>query len=342
MAIRNFNPEGKYLKASVLSNDALISGILKGDRSILSRAITLIESNNPHHHQQADELISACLPHSGKAFRLGITGVPGVGKSTFIEAFGALLIEKGHKVAVLAIDPSSGRSKGSILGDKTRMATLASNHKAFIRPSPSVDAIGGVARKTRETIMLCEAAGYDFIIVETVGVGQSETAIKSMVDFFLLLLLPGAGDELQGIKRGIVEMADLLVINKTDGELKTSAKQAKMDYKNALHLFPPTESDWEVKVLSCSATEKTGLTDIFRQLVKYQSEMTRSGYLKSLRQKQNEYWLSESLFDALKMDFLSNKEIESKLEKLKTEVSQGKISPFKASEYLISLYKKTC
>jgi LAO/AO transport system kinase len=340
MAIQNFNPESKYLKSTTLTIDTYIQGILKGNRTILSRAITLIESSNPVHHQQADQLISACLTHSGNSFRLGITGVPGVGKSTFIEAFGAMLIDKGYKVAVLAIDPSSGRSKGSILGDKTRMALLASNDNAFIRPTPSADVFGGVAQKTRETIMLCEAAGYDFIIVETVGVGQSETAIKSMVDFFLLLLLPGAGDELQGIKRGIVEMADLLVINKTDGQLKKSAQQAKMDYKNALHLFPPPDSGWEVEVLTCSATEKTGFNKILKQLNKYQSEMSNSGYIKTLRQKQNEYWLTESLFDALKSDFLSNKEVKENLEKSKSEVSEGKISPFKAAEYLISLYKK--
>lgn len=341
MAIRNFNPKSKPTKASALTNEALISGILSGDRSILSRAITLIESVNPNHRQQADQLISACLPYSGNAFRLGITGVPGVGKSTFIEAFGNLLIKKGHKIAVLAIDPSSGKTKGSILGDKTRMATLASDVHAFVRPSPSADAFGGVARKTRETIVLCEAAGYDFIIVETVGVGQSETAVKSMVDFFLLLLLPGAGDELQGIKRGIVEMADMLVINKADGVLKKSAQHAKLDYKNALHLFQPTESDWEVKVLTCSATEKTGLTKINKELEKYQAKIKKTGFLNTLRQKQNEYWLTESLFDALKSDFLENKKVKEELEKLKSEVSLGKLSPFKASEYLISLYKKT-
>jgi LAO/AO transport system kinase len=341
MAIRNFNPESKYPKSTTLSNATFIKGILKGDRTILSRAITLIESNNPIHRHQAEQLISACLPHSGNSFRMGITGVPGVGKSTFIEAFGAKLINKGHKLAVLAIDPSSGKSKGSILGDKTRMALLASNDNAFIRPTPSANAFGGVARKTRETIMLCEAAGYDFIIVETVGVGQSETAIKSMVDFFLLLLLPGAGDELQGIKRGIVEMADLLVINKADGDRKKNAQQAKIDYKNALHLFSPPESGWEVEVLKCSATEKTGLNKILRQLDKYRSEMNKSGYLKALRQNQNEYWLTESLFDALKTDFLSNKEVEKNIEKLRSEVSEGKISPFNAAEYLISLYKKT-
>ena len=272
MSIQNFNPEGKYSKAYSLSNEEYLMGIRKGDRSILSRAITLIESDNPKHKKKSDRLISSCLPHSGKSFRLGITGVPGVGKSTFIEAFGSMLIKTNYKVAVLAIDPSSVKSKGSILGDKTRMATLSSNKNAFIRPSPAVNTLGGVARKTRESIVLCEAAGYDFIIVETVGVGQSEVAVKSMVDFFLLLLLPGAGDELQGIKRGIVEMADMLVINKADGELKNISKRAKLDYKNALHLFPPTDSNWDVPVLTCSAVEKTGLDNIQELLENYQNK----------------------------------------------------------------------
>lgn len=340
MGIQNFNPEGKYSKANSLSNEEYLSGIRKGDRSILSRAITLIESDNPKHKKQSDRLISSCLAHSGKSFRLGITGVPGVGKSTFIEAFGSMLIKNNYKVAVLAIDPSSAKSKGSILGDKTRMATLSSNKNAFIRPSPAVNTLGGVARKTRESIVLCEAAGYDFIIVETVGVGQSEVAVKSMVDFFLLLLLPGAGDELQGIKRGIVEMADMLVINKADGKLKELSKRAQLDYKNALHLFPPSDSSWDVPVLTCSAIEKTGLDNIQELLGDYQNEMKKSGFLKTQREKQNEYWLSESLFDALKSDLLNNKKVADHLEQLKKKVSSGKLSPFIAAEELISLYKQ--
>ncbi|RLD26470.1 MAG: methylmalonyl Co-A mutase-associated GTPase MeaB [Bacteroidetes bacterium] len=340
MAIQNFNPEGKYSKASTLTNKEYLSGIRKGDRSILSRAITLIESDNPKHKKQSNQLISLCLPHSGESFRLGITGVPGVGKSTFIEAFGSMLIKNKYKVAVLAIDPSSAKSKGSILGDKTRMAVLSSNENAFIRPSPAVDTLGGVAQKTRESIVLCEAAGYDFIIVETVGVGQSEIAVKSMVDFFLLLLLPGAGDELQGIKRGIVEMADMLVINKADGELKKISKRAKLDYKNALHLFPPTDSGWDVPVLTCSSVEKAGLDHIQELLEDFQNKMIKSGFLKAEREKQNEYWLTESLFDALKSDFLSNKKVEDHLDRLKKKVTSGKLSPFKAAEELIDLYKQ--
>ena len=340
MAIQNFNPEGKHSAASLLSNEEYFSGIQKGDRSILSRAITLIESNNPKHKNQSDQLISECLPNSGKSFRLGITGVPGVGKSTFIEALGLMLIKNNYKVAVLAIDPSSARSKGSILGDKTRMANLSSNKDAFIRPSPAVETLGGVARKTRESIVLCEAAGYDFIIVETVGVGQSEIAVKSMVDFFLLLLLPGAGDELQGIKRGIVEMADMLVINKSDGKLKEISEQAKHDYKNALHLFPPTNWGWDIPVLTCSSIEKTGLNEIMDLLYNFQEKMNKSGYLKTQRENQNEYWLTESLFDALKIDFLSNKKVMDSLNQLKKNVSSGKLSPFIAAEELITLYKQ--
>lgn len=340
MAIQNFNPEGKYSKAYSLSNEEYLMGIRKGDRSILSRAITLIESDNPKHKKKSDRLISSCLPNSGKSFRLGITGVPGVGKSTFIEAFGSMLIKNNYKVAVLAIDPSSAKSKGSILGDKTRMATLSANENAFIRPSPAVNTLGGVARKTRESIVLCEAAGYDFIIVETVGVGQSEVAVKSMVDFFLLLLLPGAGDELQGIKRGIVEMADMLVINKADGELKNISKRAKLDYENALHLFPSTDSNWDVPVLTCSSVEKTGLDNIQELLDNYQNKMKKSGFLKTQREKQNEYWLTESLFDTLKLDFLNDKKVADHLDQLKKKVSSGKLSPFIAAEELIDLYKQ--
>lgn len=339
MALQNFNPESKNSKSTTLSNKDYLAGIRRGDRSILSRAITLIESGNPNHKKQSDELISLCLPYSGKSFRLGITGVPGVGKSTFIEAFGSLLINNNCRVAVLAIDPSSAKSKGSILGDKTRMASLSSNESAFIRPSPAVDTLGGVARKTRESIVLCEAAGYDYIIVETVGVGQSEVAVKSMVDFFLLLLLPGAGDELQGIKRGIVEMADLLVLNKTDGELKEFSTRASLEYKNALHLFPPAESGWNVQVLTCSAIEKTGLDKILKLLNNYRKTMVKSGYLKTQRENQNEYWLIESLFDILKADFLSDSKVSANLNKLKKKVSSGKMSPFIAADELIALYK---
>ena len=239
------NPNFKRRKKAELSVDDFVKGILDGNRTILSQAITMIESENPAHIAMAQEIIERCLPHSGNSLRIGITGVPGVGKSTFIESFGGMLTSQGHKLAVLAIDPSSERTKGSILGDKTRMETLSTDPNAFIRPSPSGSALGGVARKTRESIILCEAAGFDTIIVETVGVGQSETVVKSMVDFFLLLMLAGAGDELQGIKRGIMEMADALVINKADGDNLPKAKGAASQYRAALKLFPKNDNGWD-------------------------------------------------------------------------------------------------
>ena len=242
-----------------LSNQKIVEELKKGDISTLGKAITLIESSLEKHRLQAEELIEMCLPFSGKSIRIGITGVPGVGKSTFIESWGNYLTEQGHKVAVLAIDPSSKSSGGSILGDKTRMNELSVNKNAFIRPSPSAGSLGGVAQKTRESIILCETAGYDVILIETVGVGQSETAVHSMTDFFLLLMLSGAGDELQGIKRGIMEMADTIAITKSDGDNIQKAKLASMEYKNALHLFPQAESNWTPQVGICSAVEKTGL-----------------------------------------------------------------------------------
>lgn len=240
------NPNFKRHRKTELTVDDYVKGILDGNRTILSRAITMIESENPAHIAMAQDIIERCLPHSGNSLRVGITGVPGVGKSTFIESFGGMLTSQGHKLAVLAIDPSSERTKGSILGDKTRMETLSVDPNAFIRPSPSGSALGGVARKTRESIILCEAAGFDVILVETVGVGQSETVVKSMVDFFLLLMLAGAGDELQGIKRGIMEMADALVINKADGDNLHKARMAASQYRAALRLFPKSDNGWDV------------------------------------------------------------------------------------------------
>ncbi len=248
------------------SADELVHAILAGDITALSRAITLVESKNPDHMEKANQVIKKCLPHANKSIRIGITGVPGVGKSTFIESFGKLLTDNGKKVAVLAVDPSSGISKGSILGDKTRMEDLVKEKNAFIRPSPSGESLGGVARKTRETIILCEAAGFDTIIIETVGVGQSETAVHSMVDFFLLLKLAGAGDELQGIKRGIIEMADAIAINKADGDNLKRANLAKLEFNRALHLYPDKESEWKPKVMLCSAIKKTGIDEIWSMI----------------------------------------------------------------------------
>lgn len=336
---KHLNPNSTRPSKKELLNEEYLEGILNGDRSILARAITLVESRNPKSRNLAEEIIEACLPYSGNSFRLGITGVPGVGKSSFIESFGSLLLKDGNKLAVLAIDPSSERSRGSILGDKTRMEKLAANSSAFIRPSPASDALGGVARKTRESIILCEAAGYNYIVVETVGVGQSEIAVHSMVDFFLLLLLPGAGDELQGIKRGIVEMADMIAINKADGTKLDAAMKAKLEYKNALHLFPPNEKNWEVPVELCSAMEGSGLEEIVQILKKYKNSMTANGIWLKQREIQNKYWLIESLNESLQSDFFNHPEIKNRLKTYKTDVANGKISPFKAAEELIKMFK---
>ncbi|MEM7036145.1 MAG: methylmalonyl Co-A mutase-associated GTPase MeaB, partial [Bacteroidota bacterium] len=261
-----------------LSAQAYIQGILDGHRPTLSRAITVIESTLESDRALAREILEGCQPHAGGSFRLGITGVPGVGKSTFIEAFGMHVLEKGHQVAVLAVDPSSQRTHGSILGDKTRMEQLSRAPGAYIRPSPARGSLGGVARSTRETILLCEAAGFDFLIVETVGVGQSEIAVHGMVDFFLLLMLAGAGDELQGIKKGIMEMADSIVINKADGENKLRAKEARGEYQKALHLFPRSKTGWQPKVMTCSALEENGIPEVLELLLRYQEEMKAGGW----------------------------------------------------------------
>ena len=269
----------------------LAQQIIEGNRTALGQGITLLESTLPEHEQKAQELLKLCLPHSKKSIRVGVTGVPGVGKSTFIEAFGKLLTGKGKKIAVLAIDPTSERTHGSILGDKSRMHELAADENAFIRPSPSSGILGGVANKTRESIILCEAAGFDIILIETVGVGQSETTVSNLADFFLLLMLAGAGDELQGIKRGIMELADALIITKSDGDNSIKAKNAAMEYKRALHLFPAKENSWIPQVSTCSALDKTGLDTIWELIEKYNNQMQANSYFMSNRNKQNNYWL---------------------------------------------------
>ena len=269
----------------------LAQQIIKGNRTALGQGITLLESTLPEHEQKAQELLKLCLPHSQKSIRVGVTGVPGVGKSTFIEAFGKLLTGKGKKIAVLAIDPTSERTHGSILGDKSRMHELAADENAFIRPSPSSGILGGVANKTRESIILCEAAGFDIILIETVGVGQSETTVSNLADFFLLLMLSGAGDELQGIKRGIMELADALIITKSDGDNSIKAKNAAMEYKRALHLFPAKENGWIPQVSNCSALDKTGLDTIWELIEKYNNQMQANSYFVGNRNKQNNYWL---------------------------------------------------
>ena len=269
----------------------LAQQIIEGNRTALGQGITLLESTLPEHEQKAQELLKLCLPHSQKSIRVGVTGIPGVGKSTFIEAFGKLLTGKGKKIAVLAIDPTSERTHGSILGDKSRMHELAADENAFIRPSPSSGILGGVANKTRESIILCEAAGFDIILIETVGVGQSETTVSNLADFFLLLMLAGAGDELQGIKRGIMELADALIITKSDGDNSIKAKNAAMEYKRALHLFPAKENGWIPQVSTCSALDKTGLDTIWELIEKYNNQMQANSYFMSNRNKQNNYWL---------------------------------------------------
>jgi LAO/AO transport system kinase len=317
-----------------------IEGILSGNRILLSQAITLIESNNPQHQGIAKEIIKACLPYTDKSIRIGITGTPGVGKSTFIEAFGQYIIEKGHKVAVLAIDPSSQRTKGSILGDKTRMQYLAINDNAFVRPSPAGNSLGGVARKTRESIMLCEAAGFDTIIIETVGVGQSETAVQAMVDFFLLLLLPGAGDELQGIKRGIVEMADLIAINKADEDRLLLAKQAKMAYQNALRLFPTKESRWLPQAVMCSALSKMGIDEIWQQITDYQHFTKENNFFYEQRKTQAKHWLHDSIQQQWQTFFYQNEKIKTAIAEYEKGIDRYEITPFEAADNLLKDFLK--
>lgn len=331
----NFQPNRKKSTPSVSS---LVKGILAGNRVLLSQAITLVESTLPHHQNLAQEIIEICLPHSGKSVRVGITGTPGVGKSTFIESLGMHIAEHGSKIAVLTVDPTSQISKGSILGDKTRMMHLSMSEKAFIRPSPAGNSLGGVARKTRESIILCEAAGFNVIIVETVGVGQSETAVHSMTDFFLLLLLPGAGDELQGIKRGIVEMADLIAVNKSDGDREMSANQAKAYYKNALHLFPAKENDWVPQVVTCSALTKMGIADIWQLILDFQRFTQSNQHFYNNRKEQSLFWLYESIEQTLKQQFYQHPSVQSHLEVVKKLVLEGKISSFKGAEELLKVF----
>ena len=304
-------------RKGAISADALYQGIVKGDRTSLSRGITLIESSRPVDQETSRTLINKCLPEAGKSIRLGITGVPGAGKSTFIEAFGLDLIDRGHKVAVLAIDPSSQRSKGSILGDKTRMEALSTNPQAFIRPSASAGTLGGVARATQEAVILCEAAGFDIIIIETVGVGQSETAVAQIVDFFLLLQLAGGGDELQGIKRGIMEMADLIVINKADGDNVKKAELAKREYENALHLFPPTESGWYPKVLTASALKSSGLEAVWETIEAFVEHTRQNGYFENHRQQQALHILHDSINQTLSNTFFSHDLVKGRIRKSK-------------------------
>lgn len=328
----------KNKKKRSLSVMQYVEGILLGDITILSQAVTLVESSKPEHQEIAQEIIVKCLPFSGNSVRIGITGVPGVGKSTFIEAMGKHITSKGQKLAVLAIDPSSERTKGSILGDKTRMEDLSIDPNAYIRPSPSAGSLGGVARKTRETIILCEAAGFNHIFIETVGVGQSETAVHSMVDFFLLLMLAGAGDELQGIKRGIMEMADAITINKADGSNIEKAGLARIQYQNALHLFPATESGWKPKVLTCSAYMKTGIVEIWNTIDEYLGVAKSNNYFQHRRNEQSKFWMYETINEHLRNDFYQNEKIKSLMTESEGKVLKEEISSFVAAKKLLDLY----
>lgn len=339
----DINPEAveqyRKRKKRTLPAGDYVAGILAGDRSVLGQAITVIESALAEHQDMAREIIRACLPHSGNSVRVGITGVPGVGKSTFIEALGKNITGRGKKLAVLAIDPSSERSGGSILGDKTRMEDLSADPHAFIRPSPSGGSLGGVAGKTRESIILCEAGGYEVIFIETVGVGQSETVVHSMVDFFLLLMLAGAGDELQGIKRGIMEMADAIAITKADGSNRENAERARSEFQNALHLFPAPESGWIPGVVCCSALENSGLDEIWAMIGEYMELTDRNNYFSKRRARQSRYWMYEFIHESLRTDFYRHEKIKMKLGILEKEVLEGSKSSFHAAMEVLDLYR---
>lgn len=317
-----------------------VEGILSGNRTILSQAITLLESSNYKHSEIAQTIIGMCLPHSARSIRIGITGVPGAGKSTFIETFGKLITGKGRNLAVLAIDPSSERTRGSILGDKTRMERLSIDPNAFIRPSPAAGTLGGVARKTRETIILCEAAGFDTILVETVGVGQSETAVSSMVDFFLLLMLAGAGDQLQRIKRGIMEMADTIVITKADGNNRLIAEGAKVEFQTALHLFPPPSSGWMPNVFTCSSVENMGIEDIWQSISEYVRITKQSGYFEERRKQQAVIRMHDTILENLKSSFYNSDKIKRMSTEIENQLRAGTITSYKAAWNMLNKYFK--
>ncbi len=328
----------KFIKGR-LKVEELYNGIIDGDRTILSRGITLIESNLASDKKEAQELIGMCLPHSGNSIRIGVTGVPGVGKSTFIETFGLNLINQGKKVAVLAIDPSSTRTKGSILGDKTRMEILSTNPNAYIRPSASMGTLGGVARATREALILCEAAGFDVILIETVGVGQSETAVSKIVDFFLLLMLAGGGDELQGIKRGIMEMADLIVINKADGDNIHNAELAARGYKNALHLFPALQNGWVPDVVTTSAIKNTGIYNVWEKVSDFIGLTKSNGYFEINRRNQALDILNNTIDESLKNSFFNDENISRLLEDYRNKALKNEINPYEIADKLLIIYK---
>lgn len=338
----NINPKvlEKRKKRKEYSVDEYVDAILSGNRTILSQAITLIESSLPEHYATAQEIIEKCLPYSSKSLRIGITGVPGAGKSTFIETFGLYLTGQKRKIAVLTIDPSSEHTKGSILGDKTRMEQLSIHPDAFIRPSPSSGSLGGVARRTRETIVLCEAAGYDTILVETVGVGQSETEVHSMVDVFLLLMLAGAGDEIQGIKRGIMEMADIIAVTKADGQNVRNADNAKILYQNALNLFPPATSGWRPCVITCSAKTDTGISELWNIIVQYISFTKDTGYFDEHRKQQAIIRMDNTIREFLRHSFYNNKNVRQLRPEIEKQLTGGMITSYKAALTLLDKYFK--
>jgi LAO/AO transport system kinase len=340
----NINPEvltkSGRKKRKKYSADEFVSGILSGNRTLLSQAITLVESSLSDHYEIGQAIIEKCLPFSSRSIRIGITGVPGAGKSTFIETLGLHILKEGRRLAVLAIDPSSKHSKGSILGDKTRMEQLSIHPGAFIRPSPAKGTLGGVARKTREAIILCEAAGFNTILVETVGVGQSETSVNSMVDFFLLLMLAGAGDELQGIKRGIMEMADLIAITKADGANKLIAENARVSYQNALHLFPKKLSGWIPQVHTCSALTNTGIKELWEVIMEYFVFTRNSGYFDSFRKEQAVIRMHSTIIEYLSNSFYNHKEVKLLVPEIERELHEGKITSYKAAIKLLDKYFK--
>ncbi|MBI2241734.1 MAG: methylmalonyl Co-A mutase-associated GTPase MeaB [Magnetospirillum gryphiswaldense] len=319
---------------------ALSQGVLAGERRALARAITLIESTRPDHREAAEELLHRLLPHAGRSVRVGITGVPGAGKSTFIESFGLHVVERGHRLAVLAVDPSSPRSGGSILGDKTRMEDLSRDIRAFIRPSPSGCTLGGVARRTREAMLVCEAAGFDVVVVETVGVGQSETAVADMVDMFLLLLVPGGGDELQGIKKGIVELADTVVVNKADGDLAVAAKRAARDYTNALHLLTPANAAWNVPVLTVSALERAGVGDVWETIGRFKQTMESIGRFDERRAEQAHAWMWNEISETLLQSLKDDPGVARLLPGLEAQVAQGHMAPGAAARQLVRVFRR--
>lgn len=330
----------QLIRPKPISTEDYVAGVLADDRALLARAITLVESGNPRHHAMAQEVLAACVEKSGNACRVGVTGVPGAGKSTTIDQLGLNLIEAGHKVAVLAVDPTSRRTGGSILGDKTRMARLSVEPNAFIRPSPTSGTLGGVTKKTRETMVLCEAAGFDVILVETVGVGQSETAVAEMVDFFLVLLLAGGGDELQGIKKGIIEIADMIAINKADGDNVLRAQRSASEYRTALHLLQPASPDWSPPVVTISGFENTGLDELWVKIEEYKSIMTENGALQRRREDQAIKWMWDMVEERLLSSLKSNTLVQSKLPVYEEAVRSGRMLPSQAVDALLRLSRR--